>query len=255
MLSRTHRAAWTAVAVPTVLTAGGAGLRRTLTRQVAQADRKVRPLVTTAPPHREYYGDPADPPITLALLGDSSAEGVGVHHFDETLGGHLGRALAEHRRYVRLLLVAVNGATAAALADQIVQLRPHTPDLAVISIGANDVRARTAPRIAAADLGAAVAQLRVLGAHVVVGTTPDLGIVTALAQPLRALAGLASRRLERAQSEAVSRAGGIAVPVGKLLSPLFVADPLHFAPDGFHPSEAGYRLIASYLLPPLLSGM
>jgi lysophospholipase L1-like esterase len=231
------------------------GARRLIEVQAAHADVKVRPLTTAAPPYREFYGDPAHPLVRLALLGDSSAEGVGVADFDESLGGHLGRDLAAEGFRVQILLAAVNGACADSLADQVKRVIPEHPTLAAISIGANDVRARTPVRIAAQQVADAVTALQDAGAHVVVGTTPNLGIMTEIAQPLRFLAGVASRRLERAQGRAVRKAGGTVVPLGALLSPLFAAERSHFAPDGFHPSDSGYALIAKYLLPPLLSGL
>ncbi|MGH3743503.1 MAG: SGNH/GDSL hydrolase family protein, partial [Mycobacteriales bacterium] len=219
------------------------------------ADARVRPYVTPPPPVRESYGDASDRPLTLAVLGDSSAQGVGVDDFDHTLGGWLGQRLAETGRYVRVVCAAENGSRAEHLDDQVTQVLAAHPDLVAISTGVNDVRNRTSPWRAARTLGAAVARLRAAGATVAVGTTPYLGILTLVDQPLRAIGHGSSLLLEREQIRAVTAAGGTPVALGRLLSPLFAADRSLFASDGFHPSQRGYALIGEHMLPALLSEM
>lgn len=249
--------AWTAGTVLAGTAAGvgslGFGLRQLLAAQGVAAERRVRPLVGVAPPVREHYGDADAPPLTVAVLGDSSAQGVGVDDFDHSLGGWLGQRLATGGYRVRVICAAENGSRAEHLVDQVARVLPSRPELAAISTGTNDVRAKTPPRRAARELGEAVRQLRAAGTRVVVGTTPYLGIVEALDSPLRQLAHVASRRLERAQLAAVADAGGVAVPLGALLSPLFAADRTLFSRDGFHPSQTGYALIGERMLPALLS--
>jgi lysophospholipase L1-like esterase len=232
---------------------GAYGVARLLKRQSVLADQRVRPYLTAAPPVREHYGDPADPPLTLAVLGDSSAQGVGVEDFDDTLGGWLAAHLAAGGRSVRVVCAAVDGSRAEHLDGQVTQVLPSRPDLAIFSTGANDVRNRTHPRRAARDLGAAVARLRAAGAVVVVGTTPYFGILTQIDEPLRTIGHALSRLLEREQVRAVVAAGGRPVLLGRLLSPLFGADRGLFARDGFHPSQRGYALIGEHTLPALLA--
>lgn len=224
-----------------------------LAGQGAAADARIRPHLVPAPPVRERYGDPADPPLTLAVLGDSSAQGVGVDDFDHTLGGWLGERLAATGRCVRVVCAAENGSRAEHLDDQVTRVLSSAPDLVAISTGVNDVRNRTHPRRAARSLGAAVARLRANGATVVVGTTPYLNIITQVDQPLRSIGQGLALMLEREQLRAVRAAGGAPVPLGRVLSPLFGADPSLFASDGFHPSRRGYALIGEHLLPALLS--
>jgi len=234
---------------------GGLGYRfvALLVGQSAAADARIRPYLVPAPPVRERYGNPADPPLTLAVLGDSSAQGVGVDDFDYTLGGWLGQRLAATGRYVRVVCAAENGSRAEHLDDQITQVLASKPELVAISTGVNDVRNRSNPRRAARSLGAAVARLRANGATVVVGTTPYLNILTLIDQPLRIIGHGVAVVLEREQVRAVRGAGGTPVPLGRVLSPLFGADLSLFAADGFHPSRRGYALIGEHLLAALLS--
>ncbi|CAO5147213.1 SGNH hydrolase-type esterase domain-containing protein [Frankia sp. AiPs1] len=228
----------------------GVGLWRLALVQGTAADQKVRPLTTPAPPVREYYGNPADPPFVLAMVGDSSAQGTGVHHYDDTLGGWLASRIAAGGRHVRVVSAAANGARAEHLAAQvarIAQLAPAPPDLAIVSIGVNDIRARTPSAQAARHLGVAVADLRRGGSSVIVGTTPDLSVIAAVRPPLRQVVWLLSWHLERAQAPAVLAAGGIAVRMRTSVSRAFAADPTLFAADGLHASPHGNARIGAAL--------
>jgi lysophospholipase L1-like esterase len=222
-------------------------LRQLIQYQSATADRRMRPLATPAPPSRESYGEPGDPPFTLALLGDSSAQGIGVTSFDDALGGWVGTRLAADGWFVRVVTAAQDGSRAEHLADQVASVLPERPRLVLISTGVNDVRHRTPPKVAARLLAEAVGELRAAGADVVVGTAPNLGVV-ALGTPLRQVAGLSSVLMARAQAPAVRAAGGVPVALGRDVSPLFAADRTLFAPDGLHPSARGYAVIGAHLL-------
>ncbi|EIV91728.1 SGNH/GDSL hydrolase family protein [Frankia sp. QA3] len=250
------------------------GVWRLALYQGGAADGRVRPLTTPAPPVREFYGNPTHPPFTLGILGDSSAQGTGVHDYDDTLGGWLARALAADRdgdggngrgdsgggdsgghgggggggRHVRVVSAARDGARAEHLAAQVARVAPAAPDLAVISIGVNDIRNRTSPAAAARHLAGAVTDLRRGGAEVIVGTTPDLSVISAVRSPLREVLWLLGLLLERAQTPAVAAAGGTPVTLRTAVSRRFAADPTLFAPDGLHASPRGNALIGAHLL-------
>ena len=190
-------------------------------------------------------------PLSFAMLGDSSAAGLGVHRPEETPGAVLAAGLAEAAgRPVRLHNVARTGAQSGDLERQVGLVLAARPQLAVIMVGANDVTHRVRPSTSVRLLVETVRRLRDAGAEVVVGTCPDLGTIEPIAQPLRAVARSWSRSLAAAQTIAVVEAGGRTVSLGNLLGPEFAADPKRmFAPDGFHPSAAGYRAAAEALLP------
>ena len=126
------------------------------------------------------------------------------------------------------------------------------PDAAVIMIVANDVTSLNGIGPSARRVGGAVRRLRSAGAVVVVGTCPDLGVITAIPQPLRFTARSIGLRLARAQTAEVRAAGGVPVPLAALLGPHFRTGGHHlFADDRYHPSAAGYALAAEQLLPAL----
>ncbi|MCO1577079.1 SGNH/GDSL hydrolase family protein [Crossiella sp. SN42] len=202
--------------------------------------------------------DPADPritgdPLVFAVLGDSSAAGVGCDTDEELPGVLLARGLAEEsERPVRLLTHAISGATSRELAGQTDAALLTPPDVALVIIGGNDVTARLSPGACALLLGAAVRRLTETGTAVVVGTCPDLGAIRPIAQPLRSLVRSWSLTLARAQRKAVLLAGGQPVALADLLSPEFLTRPAElFSKDMFHPSAAGYAAATQVLLPEL----
>lgn len=206
-----------------------------------------------AAPIRWHRGVPYD--LHLMIFGDSTAAGLGCAVADEVPGVRLARALsAQTETRIRLSTKAICGATSRGLEGQVdaMFVAGPPPDAAVILIGANDVTARNAVGASAHRLGTAVARLRSSGAVVVVGTCPDLGVVTAIPQPLRTVVREWGRLLARLQGSAVRAAGGHPVPLADLLAPEFLAAPdTMFSADRFHPSAAGYELAARQLLPVL----
>lgn len=191
--------------------------------------------------------------LRFAVIGDSSAAGLGVDHPAETPAALIATGLAAASgRAVRLVNVAVSGAVSSDLAGQLERLAAPmpTPDVTVVMIGANDVTHRVRPSRAVGDLVDAVTALRGLGSGVVVGTCPDLGTIEPVPQPLRLLARKWSRDLAAAQTVAVVEAGGRTVSLGDLLGPEFAAHPTEmFSADRFHPSARGYAKAAGALLP------
>ena len=118
------------------------------------------------------------PAIKVALLGDSSAAGYGVARVEETPGAFLASGLAESAdRRVHLRAFAVVGAESSHLAAQVDRALPTSPDVVVISIGANDVTHTVRPAHSVQHLAEAVRRLRGAGVEVVVGTCPDLGTI------------------------------------------------------------------------------
>lgn len=194
--------------------------------------------------------------IHLMIFGDSTAVGVGCHSPEEVPGVRIARGLAEASRLrIRLSTKAISGATSKGLAGQVdaMFVAGSPPDAAVILVGANDVTKKHSVRRSAQRLRRAVERLHQAGSVVVVGTCPDLGAVAAIPQPLRTLVHSWSTRLARAQVGATRAAGGFPVRMGDLLARDFRTTPeVLFSSDGFHPSAAGYELVAGHLLPAVL---
>lgn len=254
------------VTVAAALGAGSAGTAayRLLIEQSKIARRLIGKSESLPPRADGVYSPSGGPPthatggeLTLVVLGDSTAAGLGCETPEQLPGVLLARGLAEEtERDVAFTGYGVVGANSQALDGQIdVALREadgHAPDAAVIIIGANDVSAKFSPALAAGLLGESVARLRELGSVVIVATCPDLGAIRPIPQPLRSVARTWSLRLAKAQRGAVLAAGGHPVAVADLLSPEFLTRPdALFSTDRFHPSAAGYEAAADLLLPAL----
>jgi lysophospholipase L1-like esterase len=245
------------------------GARNLLVGQATQA-RTVIPKSWEIPPRadgvytrgggpveRWQRGMPVD--LHLMIFGDSTATGYGCMSAEEVPGVLIARGLAEQTgKRVRLSTKAIVGATSKGVSGQVdaMFVAGPPPDAAVMMIGANDVTALNGISQSAHRLARTVRKLRARGAVVVVGTCPDLGVITAIPQPLRSLARARGLQLARAQAAAVKSAGGMPVPLANLLAPEFRATPeLMFSADGYHPSPTAYALAAAQLLVALCDAM
>ncbi|GAA3465111.1 SGNH/GDSL hydrolase family protein [Saccharothrix longispora] len=191
--------------------------------------------------------------LRFRVLGDSLAAGVGCARVEQTPGHLLAEVLREAGHRVDLGVHAVSGARSTGLAAQVRAAAPTGVDLALIVIGANDLTSFTPPAQGAALLHDAVADLRRAGGRVVVTTAPDLGVVSHVPPAYRSFVSQASGLYARAQADAVVRAGGVVADIGSHLHGRFAADPRLFSADRFHPSPAGYALIADALAPYVLA--
>lgn len=255
-----------AAAIGVVVGTGSAAWKG-LQHQARLASERIG-LAAVPPPRRDgvylpdgRYRRPTSVPrslarLRLAMLGDSSSAGFGAADEDALPGVMLARLLAAQLyRPVQLSTHAVVGTGAADLARQAGEAVLGEPDVVVVIVGPNDVRDRVSPAQSVGELGAVVADLRARGIVVVVGTCPDLGVITPIPAPLRQLAGHWSRSLAKGQEHAVHRAGGLAVPMGRLVSPGFVGHPELFSADLFHPSGEGYARAVAVLAPAVLTGL
>lgn len=203
------------------------------------------------------HGDAEGEPVRLAILGDSTACGLGVWTVDETPGALLAGGLAALAdRPVDLRSFAVVGAQSRDLEPQVNSALAVGADVAAIIIGANDVTHVVRPQESVRLLEGAVRRLRENGCEVVVATCPDLGTIQPLRTPLRQCARAWSRRIAAAQTIVAVEAGARSVSLGSLLGPEFAAAPAElFGPDHYHPSAAGYTSAAAALLPSVAASL
>lgn len=246
-------------AVGVVGAALGAGFVVLLKRQAAHARALIgKPLGETAPDADKVYKKSYGAVIELLLLGDSIAAGLGAEHPDGTLGARLAKGVAKKtHRSVRLTTAARVGSESWMLPEQLMSLPPsYRPDVAVVIVGGNDVTHRVPIAGSVKHLTEAVQALRVRGAHVVVGTCPDLGALKPVPQPLRSLGSRASRQLAAAQAEAAHAAGAYVVSLADVVGPFFITNPDEmFSLDRFHPSAVGYKRTAKAVLPSVLAAL
>ncbi|HET9455615.1 MAG TPA: SGNH/GDSL hydrolase family protein [Gemmatimonadaceae bacterium] len=163
--------------------------------------RRVTPRLPEPPgPRTGVRGD--GPALRLLIVGDSAAAGVGAASQDEALSGRLVDELAPTFR-VSWMVVARTGATTGGTARYLAR-RPADEcdafDVAVLSLGGNDVMGRRPLRRWLEDMGDVTAFLRERFAvrHILISGLPPIHAFTALPQPLRWYLGARARRFDRA---------------------------------------------------------
>lgn len=185
----------------------GATLYGVLTAEARYAKHVIGPMKAHPAKGDGLYGRYPGHPITLAMIGDSSAAGYGTSSPDETPGVLLACGLAElAKRPVRLVDVSRTGAKSNDLAYQVDTALLAGPHVAAILIGVNDVKSQMPPSTSVRLLDGAVRRLRAANCEVVVGTCPDLGVVRPIMPPLRQVARSWSQRLAAAQTISVVEA-------------------------------------------------
>ncbi|MFD7342148.1 SGNH/GDSL hydrolase family protein [Streptomyces violascens] len=187
------------------------------------------------------YGPDTDDVVTLALLGDSLAVGVGVHRRQDTPGAQLAQKFSERSgRAVDLRVVARTGTTTGQLRRQVRALAGIRPGVAGIVVGANDVLLPVSLQRSAKRLARIAAQLRAQGWTVTIMPCVDWSIAPGLRFWIRATAARRSRRLASLQWRAAEEAH---IDVVSIAVEEFLAMPEEmFSSDGCHPSAQGYDL-------------
>lgn len=188
----------------------------------------------------------------LAVLGDSIAWGQGAARERDRLAARLSEGLSLRGHDVESRVFAVPGARSSALAAQVASALTWRPALAVIVIGANDLTHLEPVESAAQALGEGVRRLRAAGVEVVVAPAPDLSAVPHVPVFLREAVRSAGELLRQRQVAVVVAEGGRVADPDQRASRAFSSDPTLFSADRFHPSSAGYAVIADSLLPVLV---
>lgn len=257
--SRARRAAAAAAYGGGGVAAAGLAGWALLRAEVLVAKRVIGDGPGTPQPHDGTYGAGFGEAHRILVLGDSTAAGVGASRPEDALGAIVATGVAALSGHpVEVRNVSRSGATSPQLLGQLERGLRDLPDpeVAIIMIGANDVKERIDRTVSVRALSETVTRLVALGVPVIVGTCPDLGTVRPIPQPLRALVQRWSRDLAAAQTIAVVEAGGRTVSTGDLLGPTFRESPTQmFSADGLHPSSAGYARAAAALLPSVVDAL
>jgi lysophospholipase L1-like esterase len=223
-----------------------------LAGQLIAAARRDPTALLEPPSIAGTFGVSGDPPLRLAVLGDSAAAGYGVSTVEQSVPGQIASRLSAAGWRVELSGYAIAGSRTGDLGPQVSRALLARPDLAVLVIGSDDAVRLTRSSSVSYGVADAVRRLRDRGVPVVVGTAPDLAAARALGQPLRVVAGWRSRKVAKLQSAATRSAGGMSVDLAKQCGPVFRADPGLLAEDGWHPSVDGARIWVDALEPTML---
>lgn len=183
--------------------------------------------------------------VRLVGLGDSIIAGIGVPRHSVGLLGQSARRIASRAGVaVEWSAVGQSGSTSARVIEQLLPLAVVLePRLVVLSVGVNDAVAGVRPPQFKEHLAAIVDALASSARRpaIVFGGIPPLESFPALPWPLSRLLGDRARGLQQAAVDLVGYRGLRVVNLPPRI------DMRGFAPDGFHPGEAGCAAWADWV--------
>lgn len=186
-------------------------------------------------------GSPTNPPLRLVAVGDSSTTGPGLQGPEEIWLVQVADRLAD-RYAVEVRSHAVGGATARRVIDeQLDAAIADRPDIAFVSVGANDALRAVPVRAFEERLDHIVARLAATGADVIVSGVGDLGTIPRLLPPWDRILGHHGRRYDRAHARVAARRGAHKTNMWGDVEAVFRSRSDVFAADRFHPSVVGHR--------------
>jgi lysophospholipase L1-like esterase len=173
--------------------------------------------------------------LSLLVLGDSSAVGVGAAHPDESVAGRLATALdASVENY------AVSGAFTADLAAQFRRAERERYDLILIQIGVNDVIRFRSVGQAGQQLEVVLKEASKKSDRIVVLTAGKIGHAPFFPRLFGFIFTLRARAL-RARFMKTARAHGAIYVDLYRVHDIFRSEPRrYYAPDGLHLTGEGY---------------
>jgi lysophospholipase L1-like esterase len=176
--------------------------------------------------------------LRIAIVGESTAVGVGASTLDESLPGHLARALATQTgRGIAWKILGGNGMTVRRVLESVRAEQQGRYECAVVLLGVNDVFRLTPIKAWRLSLRLLAKSLEERGCQVIVfSAVPPVGRFPALPQPLRAILGIRAALLDY-HLEKLARE----LPGAIYCHVRFPTAPAYVASDGVHPSSSGYR--------------
>lgn len=180
----------------------------------------------------------AGPPLSLLIIGDSSAAGVGVARQQDALSGQLTRRLAQ-RFDLRWRLQARTGATTGSTLADLATAKPEPFDVIITALGVNDVTRLLPYPLWLRRQRALLERLRLLYGprRIYVSGVPPVGSFPLLPDPLRWTLGRQALRFDQGLAALLhGTSDAVHVPFDLPMDPSLMAE------DGFHPSARLYAV-------------
>lgn len=207
--------------------------------ETAYAILRPAPELPSFDPSGEF-GDPSNPRLRIAVLGDSSVTAPGVAGPEQIWITHICRWLAKDY-HVILDSVAIGGATAGSVLEkQMENAILFGPDLIFVSVGANDALKAVPRRRFERNLDLLIGRLSETGATVVQSGVGALGAIPRLFPPLSNVVARRARRFDAVHREVAERHGTHVVDHSSDID-LWRRDRSLWSPDLFHASAAGHN--------------
>jgi lysophospholipase L1-like esterase len=178
------------------------------------------------------------PVLRVLIAGDSAAAGVGADSQARALAGRLAAYLAPAFTVV-WKLIAQNGHTTADTFHRLRRLPPERFDIAVTSLGVNDITSGVSLEtwMKRQERIVALVRQKFGVTHVLLSAVPPIHLFPALPQPLRGVIGRQAERFNRALAVWTRTQ-----PDCDFLQPSGALKVSDMAPDGFHPGPRVYEI-------------
>ena len=197
--------------------------------------RRVTPRLPE-PPGPRSGSEGTGPELRLLILGDSAAAGVGAATQEEALSGQL---LSQLRSTFRVFwkLNAQSGYTAKDVANCLEAATAEPFDVALVSVGVNDVTGRTRKLEWCAQQARLIWLLKAKFdvQHILLSSLPPMHLFPALPQPLRWYLGTRAKQF----NQLLRKIAGADVQC-EFLAISFPLEDGYMAADGFHPGALAY---------------
>lgn len=179
--------------------------------------------------------------LTLLILGDSAAAGVGVAHQNDALLGAVVSAL-QHQYQVHWCLEAQSGDTTSQLIQKTQKMVNQKYDVVVTSVGVNDVTRLMSARtwIKQQQQFYQLIQAKFQPELIIATGVPPMHLFPALPNPLSWLFGQYAKQMNLQLEKMVSKQKDmqwIEYDIQK-----YQSMNLEMAKDGFHPSKEIYQI-------------
>lgn len=195
------------------------------------------------------------PRFVYVAIGDSTVEGIGASHSSKSAPSLVFESIKQHNKTAKFHNLGKSG---ARISDVIDNQLEHTielePSLITVSVGANDLIARTRAKDFEFQLSYLLAELsQKTDARVIINNIPDVSIVGAIPFFAKALVRRKVVNLNSIIKDQARKHDLVHVDLYKN-SALFIKKyPKFISKDGFHPSDTGYALWAAVIISQLHS--
>jgi lysophospholipase L1-like esterase len=202
------------------------------------ASKNALKLPEAEGPRQGRAKNDALPKISILIIGDSSAAGVGVSHQDDALSGQLSLKLKGELN-VSWQLIAQTGAQTQYMVDMLSAAQIKTPiDIVITSLGVNDVTSLQSSKnwLDAQGKLHNYCFSTLHAKHIIVSGMPPLHRFPLLPQPLRWILGCRAKQFDKLQLHKLEKQAHIShqsLPFGLGANALAI--------DGFHPSAIAYK--------------
>lgn len=195
---------------------------------------------------REVFGTGA--PLTYVVLGDSTAVGQGGD-YSKGIAISTAKSIATSKEVTFQNFGASGAVIADVLNKQVGEAVKISPDIVLISAGANDVTHLSSVKLVKEDMLKIIAKLRSANpsVKVIITGAPQMGSVPRFPQPIRYIAGLRTDSMNQMFMDVSASEKITFAKIAELTGPAFDKNPGLFAKDKFHPNDSGYELWVSVI--------